>query len=649
MLSKMFTHKTFLMKKIKFSKLALLLILALSTLSCKMALLGPSNIPPPTDFYIPPDTIPGEVDIEPIPAPDGMVFGGFEKRFIYQGKWHVLIKNTYNYDPKTKTLSKSATNSIIRLEDENNILIVAQNLHPNDSDSPYALLKRNDIVIEKNKIWRNYNKSIGNNQFQAASRSSKGKVWHPSWGRFKTIAYYDKVESFYEYRYTENLQKVSISGSHNPSMPSPPYVETLMTFPKPSEFGGESDSWQRKYGINDKSKAIFFKDHYYVFGGTRDWLEDNPSGTRPGSAGSYSTTETTYKRIHKNNNGRINGNWEIITPPWGSRAGGYIPDTRNIKTTEAINKKSFSDDIAVGEAPNNYNVNYMKNEKSSDGWLQIRLSRDGKTLFIGYGHEEGNHIHDGGWSPYAIKKYNDIWSTTDGVNWKLDTKANFDDAYYYNTSYYDYVFNYYDDERHKYVAKAKPTPLEPDWAKSTKNAYYKMDNIYSYIPTPYEEIVDAAERGETNFVLTDEHKNAYNNFLISSVHPDTAEQSNWKALRIHNYTKSSMHWISSPKYLFSFGDKLIRFVDYDAISSYYDGHTSRKRYNELIKEHKLWHKRGEAGGYTTDWREYSQIECYQQSMYYKAQADLMSEVLHGDIKDAYPDDAIRHYVLEFRH
>ena len=611
-----------------------------------MDLLGPSNIPPPTDFYVPPGTIPGEVDIEPIPAPDGMVFGGFEKRFIYQGKWHVLIENTYNYDPKTKTLSKSATNSIISIEDENNILIVAKNLNPNYDSSPYALLKRNDIVIEKNKIWRNYNNSYKNNQLRASSRYSLGEAWNPFWGKFSTIYYHDKIDSFYEYHYTENLQKVFYATSYNTNMPSPPYkVETLMHYPKPSEFGGDSDSWQRKYGFWGSSEEIFFKDHYYVFGGTRIFLEDNPSGGRPASAGSYSTTETTYKRIHKNNNGRINGNWEIIKPPWGSRALGGIPDTRNIKTTEAINKKSFSDDIAVGEAPNNDNVNYMKNEKSSNGWLKIKLSRDGKTLFIAYGYEEGNHIHDGGWSPYAIKTYNDIWSTTDGANWKLDTKANLDDAYDY-----DNIFNRYDDERHKYVAKIAPTPLEPDWAKSTKNAYYKMDNIYSYIPTPYDEIVDAAERGETNFVLTDEHKNAYNNFLISSVHPDNAEQNDWKALRIHNYTKSSMHWISSPKYLFSFGDKLIRFVDYDSISSYYNGHTSRKRYNKLMKEHKLWHKRGEAGGYTTDWGyEYSQIECYQQSMYNKAQADLMSELLHGDIKDAYPDEAIRHYVLEFRH
>ena len=614
-----------------------------------MDLLGPSNIPPPTDFYVPPGTIPGEVDIEPIPAPDGMVFGGFEKRFIYQGKWHVLIENTYNYDPKTKTLSKSATNSIIRLEDENNILIVAKNLNPDDRDSysPYIFLKNNDIVIEKNKIWRNSGDSYKNNQLQAFSLSSEGEVWNSFLGRFDRMSYHDKVDSLYIYYYTENLQKVFYETSYNINMPSPPYKEeTLMNYPKPSEFGGDSDSWQRKYGLWDSSEAIFFKDYYYVFGGVRDFLEDNPSGTRPASAGSYSTTETTYKRIHKNNNGRINGNWEIITPPWGSRAGGGIPDTRNIKTTEAINKKSFSDDIAVGEAPNNDNVNYMKNEKSSDGTLKIRLSRDGKTLFIAYGYEEG-HYYDSSsnrWYQYAIKKYNDIWSTTDGVNWELDTKENLDDAYHYGS-----IFNYFDDEKHKYVAKIAPTPLEPDWAKSIKNAYYKMDNIYSSIPTPYYEIRDAAERGETNFVLTDEHKNAYNNFLISSVHPDDAEQNDWKALRIHNYTKSSMHWISSPKYLFSFGDKLIRFVDYDSISSYYNGHTSRKRYNELMKEHKLWHKRGEAGGYTTDWREYSQIQCYRQSMYYKAQADLMSELLHGDIKDAYPDEAIRHYVLEFRH
>ena len=82
------------MKK-KFNKrlcliLTLLIIVIVLIVSCeKFNILGPTYIPPETDFRLPEDTIPGHIDVNPVPAKDGEVFGGFRRKFRYQGKWYI--------------------------------------------------------------------------------------------------------------------------------------------------------------------------------------------------------------------------------------------------------------------------------------------------------------------------------------------------------------------------------------------------------------------------------------------------------------------------------------------------------------------------------------------------------------------------------
>ncbi len=231
--------------------------------------------------------------------------------------------------------------------------------------------------------------------------------------------------------------------------------------------------------------------------------------------GPYSLTETTYKRIHKNKDGTVNGNWEIITPEWGERT-----DHGN---------QSFD----------------------------VSLSKDGDRLFISDGADNGMHIHPdcgGRWTSYTRHKYDDIWSTTDGINWQLDNKANFKKSHEYN---HDNAFNYYDKDRPRYATPITPKALEPAWAKTSQGFYYKMDNVTSGgIPLPLDDIRKTADRGQTNFIIKDEHKNTYNNFLISKTHPDKADTDDWENVKIHNYTKSSMHWMSSPNIYLSLAKKL---------------------------------------------------------------------------------------------
>ena len=47
--------------------LLLLILIIVMMISCKkINILGPNNIPPPTDFRLPEDTIPGHIDVNPV-------------------------------------------------------------------------------------------------------------------------------------------------------------------------------------------------------------------------------------------------------------------------------------------------------------------------------------------------------------------------------------------------------------------------------------------------------------------------------------------------------------------------------------------------------------------------------------------------------
>lgn len=71
----------------RFIKLFVLFIFVIAV-SCGHNMLGPDNVPPPTIFpgiednsppIIPPpsDITPPDIEVIPVPAPDGVVFGGF--------------------------------------------------------------------------------------------------------------------------------------------------------------------------------------------------------------------------------------------------------------------------------------------------------------------------------------------------------------------------------------------------------------------------------------------------------------------------------------------------------------------------------------------------------------------------------------------
>ena len=111
-MKKKFNKKVYLI----FSLLILVIVLIIS---CeKINILGPTYIPPETDFRLPEDTIPCHIDVNPVPAKDGEVFGGFQKKFKYQGKWYILADYMYEYIPENKILTQTAKNVILQIDEQ---------------------------------------------------------------------------------------------------------------------------------------------------------------------------------------------------------------------------------------------------------------------------------------------------------------------------------------------------------------------------------------------------------------------------------------------------------------------------------------------------------------------------------------------------
>ena len=109
--------------------LILSLIIILLIISCKkINLLGPNDIPPPTEFpnteYPTPTPVPvPPIDIEEKPiivkpeiVSGKTVFGGYAKRFKYKNEWYVLATNEYDTD--TKSLEKTGKAALLKIAND---------------------------------------------------------------------------------------------------------------------------------------------------------------------------------------------------------------------------------------------------------------------------------------------------------------------------------------------------------------------------------------------------------------------------------------------------------------------------------------------------------------------------------------------------
>ncbi|WP_300366656.1 hypothetical protein [Brachyspira sp.] len=349
-------------------------------------------------------------------------------------------------------------------------------------------------------------------------------------------------------------------------------------------------SWQQSVGlyIFAQYHTVYFKGKLYILGGGLGWT---------GGSG-YRADITKYKVIDFNKDTKELTNYQYINNPWknGSYISVYVSDDK----LYVINKGNYSWDYDHTEnGIDLYGFNYNKASKET------------------------------------------IYSTEDGVNWIVenDYKGIYIDNYVSTKSLIS--------QSDKYGPPVTPhptTPLEPNWTK-VGNRYYGISKT-DYPYAPYKEIKEAAYRGETNFIVTDEHikKAGLNSFMMSEVHPDNAKEDDWKLITPNNYTEKSFVWQGSENYLFNFDDKIVRLVDYDSLT------VRKDHYDDFSSKAEIWRKRGDKGGYISVFgTRYTKEECYFKAMYEEARAYMIKKISGFDGKYYYPDEAITHYVVEFRY
>lgn len=291
------------MKKKLYFIFALLIFIIVLIVSCnKINILGANYIPPETDFKLPEEAIPGHIDVNPVPAKEGEVFGGFSKKFKYKDKWYILADYIYDYDPERKKLNKTDKNIILEIDDNANINVYAKNV---DYDI-FDRLKYNISVIENDRVIYEPS-SYGKYSISNISPSS-GKIIHS--------IVYDNI-----YYTSSDLINWQTNGSDN-------NIRYKMPYPNPFNF---DESFQGGYGTY-VSRFFQFKDYIYLIGLVETFYEQNPSGTRPIESGSFTISKDYYYRIHKSKDTSVGANWEKIdNTPWGARSTKFVIGDFDVK------------------------------------------------------------------------------------------------------------------------------------------------------------------------------------------------------------------------------------------------------------------------------------------------------------------------------
>ena len=573
-MKKKFNKKVYLI----FSLLILVIVLIIS---CKkINILSPTYIPPETDFRLPEDTIPGHIDVNPVPAKDGEVFGGFSKKFKYQGKWYILAGYMYNYDHKSKTLTRTANNVLLEIDNNANINVYAKNVD-------YSIFSRlkNISVIENGKII--YEPDTCGSFFMSNISVSYESI-------INSIVYENT------YYTSSDLINWQTNGSTN-------NVRYKMPSPNPNN---PNESFQGGYGMG-VSSFFQFKDYIYLMGLKETFLEQNPSGTRPVNAPSYTVSKNYYYRIHKSKDTSVGANWEKIdNTPWGERGGG-------VNNEIAIDKDKI---YFTG----GYRYYYEHKPSISKWFLEVEILRDDKR----------------------------IWSSTDGVNWTLEPNS---DAYEKaeKIDIFDNTFKGLD----KYLPNRIKTPEEPNWVKLDNGIYYKSDNTYSswrldgkvyyYPEPPYAEIDAAYKRGEEYFTVSETHLKGAgkNQFFAAREKPNEADS--WKLITPIDYTDNLMVWQSGgEKVLLNINNKVIQLVDYYQIDIMLKSPPIQS-YTPLLNYFREWAKKYREGYY--DSFQGGFIISIPDAMYNDARADMMEAYMKNYKEYIMPDEAITHYTVEFKY
>ena len=231
---------------------------------------------------------------------------------------------------------------------------------------------------------------------------------------------------------------------------------------------------------------------------------------------------------------------------------------------------------------------------------------------------------------------NNIYSTTDGINWKMDSLENYQRAAWMDAENYDMNMG---PPVSPIYAKKNPvyTPLEPDYAELDGMKYMIVGNKMTI---PEERIREMARRGETDFKLIDEDMKYLALYRLAVNSGNTVQ-----AVDVINPYPSSMLWLAGSQYVFNLNNKIVRLVDYK-----YSGRplTFNHETEHLIEAMKYWSGIINAGGFTNDYQMYSKEEACYYYLYAKANYEMYN-YYNTNAKYYMPSRAITHYSIDFKY
>ncbi|OEJ14018.1 hypothetical protein BFL38_04585 [Brachyspira hampsonii] len=570
----------------------ILLSVLFFTLSCKKVnLLSPSIIPPPTEFPnngqipqypipspalpIPPDKIEEKyIVVTPEIVQNGTVFGGYSRRFKFNNEWHILATNEYQYDPNTKRLSRTGKGAVLKIDNNGKTITKVYGLSLGDD-------------LEKKEYWTNLNSK--------KVIMEPNRVTIPTAGTYgMTIAYQEKK---YEYKnvkfYNDRFRYIpeiylNVKGKATSDLinwaDSPDFHKKVYKLP---ELNFDNPNFQGRIGTaNSDLVLLYFEGKFLLFihPTIYDYYKD---GFIPPSNEDLYLDSKYYYTLDLGKDSSDPKNWITNEAPWGKR---YLVTY-------------FRYDGYKMYASGGNTSKYVYD--SSDGYWYLTIENS-----------------------YAPDAWDGIWGTKDGINWEREMSS----APFKNAQDIAYFFK--ENPLITYKASDDGTPFEPEYTE-LNGIYYRTFNTTYPIP-PVKEIMQTAERFETNFTITEEHvKNSgIYQIQMSYVHPDNAKESDWITIVPNNQITSSTAWESGGAALFTFNGKLVRLVDYDREfklnTQYEEALNLSKQYYSLLETRPI--------------SEYKN-NCYY-FLYYKAMADMI-KIIKDKSNDYFrPEEAFTHYTFE---
>ena len=582
-------------------------IISFIAFGCKRNLVESVFTPKPTKFPENPygDYTNVHMDVSPQIAPDGVVFGGYGKRFKFKGQWFVLADSMYNYNDSSKIVSKIASNLILKIENDKNITIYAKNLpyienrmvgdykdwHDDFMNNAWHNLKMHNLVIEEDRIYHewnylNYSEYKPNNVKGTASGTIHGIKAHDLYAEW--LDSLSVRESGRGITYTTDLVNWTTETNYK-------VARAPMRFPRPSLNVNNKPSdknFNSIMGLKGGS-VVYFKGYLYVLGG---YTEISSDGLKVGDKKSVEITRTKYHRIKNGLDTSNPNNWEVFNAP--------APIRRGWMWTRVSGDKLFVNDGFKIYA----DVDLKVTTKNED-----RYDQHYDRVFI-----------------------NNIYSTTDGVNWSPDTLENYQRATWMDAENYDMNMG---PPRSPIYAKKNPvyTPLEPDYAELNGMKYIITGNK---ITIPEEKIREMAKRGETDFKLEDEDMKYLALYRLA-----INDGSSTQAVDVINPYPASMLWLAGSQYVFNLNNKIVRLVDYK-----YSGRplTYKSEAESMIESMKYWSKIVDAGGLTNGYQMYSKEEACYYYLFAKATYEMYN-YYNTNAKYYMPSKAITHYSIDFKY